>query len=58
LIEDGHGGLIVKYIRKIAIPEAIGVPYAADNESSHSSINSDDDSRLTGINQREDGMLT
>jgi len=32
LIEDGQGGLIVKYIRKIAVPEAIGVPYAAADD--------------------------
>jgi hypothetical protein len=32
LIEDGHGGLIVKYIRKTALPEAIGVPYAATGD--------------------------
>jgi len=43
LIEDGQGGFIVKYIRKNAVPEAIGVPYAAENASSYSSLDSDRD---------------
>jgi hypothetical protein len=51
LIEDGQGGLIVKYIRKNTVPEAIGVPYAAENHSSHSSLDSDND-------EIEDEILT
>ena len=43
LIEDGQGGFSIKYRRKIAVPEAIGVPYAAENASSYSSLDSDRD---------------
>jgi len=54
LIEDGQGGLIVKYIRKIAVPDAIGVPYATENYSSYASLNSDSLSRPSGLKSFEE----
>ncbi len=53
LIEDGQGGLTVKYIRKIAVPDTIGVPYATENYSSYASLNSDSLSRPSGLKSFE-----
>ena len=52
IIEDGFGGYLVKFVANKEVPEAIGVPFAADSvndslNSSNSSLESPESVRNT-----------